>query len=185
MEVGAVFKWPLLEEVGPWVLAIPSRETEMAFPSVKCAGRGYRFSCWPECSKRIMAFGQSASCFSWWKWLGEKCWGQDQGINTCQTSYKACYGPWVRQLVFVFFVVYLKCMYRFVFLPWDALSVFVIGWDIALRGSMYLFSSYYAWPGPCTSTYNFVFRPTAFDCWFSLLDVTDHRSVRGRCVSAV
>ena len=29
------------------------------------------------------------------------------------------------------------------------------------------------------------FRSTAFDCWFSLLDVTDHRSVRGRCVSAI
>ena len=171
--------------MGPRVLAIPSRETEMAFPSAKCAGRGYRFSCGPECSKRIMAFGQSASCFSWWKWLGEKCWGQDQGINTCQTSHQACYGPWVRQLVFVFSVVYLKCMYRFVCLPWNALSVFVFGRDIPLRGSLYLFSSYYAWPGPCTSPYNFVFRPTAFNCWFSLLDVTDHRSVRGRCVSAV
>ena len=35
----------------------------MAFPSAKCAGRGYGFSCGPECSKRIMAFRQGVSCF--------------------------------------------------------------------------------------------------------------------------
>ena len=69
LEAGAVFKWPLLEEVGLRVLAIPSRETEMAFPSAKCAGRGYHLSCRSECSNRILAFRQGASCFSWWKWL--------------------------------------------------------------------------------------------------------------------
>ena len=167
--------------MGPRILAIPSRETEMAFPSAKCARRGYCFSCGPECSKSILASRQGASCFSWWKWLGEKCWSQDQGINTCQTSHQARYGPWVWQLVLVFFVVYLKC----VECPVECPKCICIGLDMALRRSLYLFSSYYAWPGPCTSANNFGFRPTAFDCCFSLLDVNDHRSVRGRCVSAV